>query len=107
MMKAACHLPLNLMLEVLDLGDELYEDRVFYDQAPNIEFIEYDEMFLYAQQLLRLYPDDFHQVFKTLINSSTYFADVSSAGKEAGELDEEIDTLSLGGDNIDDMNFKI
>lgn len=94
-MKAACFLPPNLCLEVLDVSDEAYETRVYYDQASNIEFIEYDDVFLYAHQVLRIYPDDYHQILKTMINSNNYFTELSSAGKEAGDLDEEIDTLNL------------
>ena len=95
MMKAACFLPANLMMEALDVADELYETRVYYDQAPNIEYIEYDDTFLYAHQILRIYPDDYHQILKTLINSGVYFNEISAAGKEAGDMDEEIDTLNL------------
>lgn len=95
MMKAACYLPSNLMLEALDLADELFETRTYYDQAPNIEYIEYEESFLYVHQLLKIYPDDYHQILKTTINSSVYFNELSSSGKEAGEMDEDIDTLNL------------
>lgn len=102
-MKAACYLPTNLMMEALDITDELYEDRVYYDQAPNIEYIEYEDSFLYAHQVLRIYPDDYHQILKTTINASVYFNEISSAGKEAGEMDEDIDTMNLDG-GIDDMN---
>ncbi len=95
MMKAATLLPTNLMLEALDVADELYENRAYYDQATNIEYIEYEDTFLYAHQILRIYPDDYHQLLKTGINSSVYFNEITSAGKEAGEMDEEIDTLNL------------
>jgi len=102
MMKAACYLPPNLMLEALDITDELYENRVYDDQAANIEFIEYEDSFLYAQQILNIYPDDYHQLLKTTINSSVYFNEITYAGKEAGDMDEEIDTLNLDS-GMDDM----
>ena len=104
MMKAACLLPANLCLEVLDIEDEIEDEKEFKESGANIEFIEYDEMFLYAHQILRIYPDDYHQIFKTLINSSVYFNDVRSAGKDAEEMDEDIDTLNLEG-GMDDINI--
>jgi hypothetical protein len=104
MMKAACLLPEPLLLEVLDLEDELEEDKVFTESGSNIEFIEYDAMFLYAHQVLRIYPDDCHQIFKTLINSHVYFNEVQKAGKEAEEMDEEIDTFNIDG-GMDELNI--
>ena len=102
-MKAACLLPPNLCLEVLDIEDEVEEEKVFTDSGTNIEFIEYDDMFLYAHQVLRIYPDDYHQILKTLINSQVYFNEISSAGRESGEMDEDIDTMNIDG-GMDDIN---
>jgi len=104
MMRAACFLPDSLLLEVLDIEDEIEEEKVFNESGSNIEFIEYDNMFLYAHQVLRIYPDDYHQILKTLINSSVYFNEVRSAGKEAEEMDEEIDTLNMEG-GMDDIKI--
>jgi hypothetical protein len=79
MYKSACLLPTHLMVEVLNPDDEGLdiedEDgcvKDFKEESEDIEFFEYDPLFLYGQQVLRVYPDDYHILFKTLINSSAY-----------------------------------
>jgi len=58
-----------------------YVKDVFKENSPKIEYLEYSREFLYFSQLLRIYPDDFHIIYKTMMNLSSY-KDVKVTGSE-------------------------
>jgi hypothetical protein len=70
MYKTALLLPPYLANEVIDMEQKYDETRKYNEESQFNDFIEYSQHFLYTPQVLRIYPDDYHQVLRTLINSS-------------------------------------
>jgi hypothetical protein len=69
MLETVFLLPPNLMVEVCDLEQQYDTDDTYNEESQFNDFIEYKPLFLYGQQILRVYPDDLHQLFRTHINS--------------------------------------
>jgi hypothetical protein len=69
------------------------KETIFEENAENAEELEYTPEFLYFPQLLHLYPDDLHVIYKTLINLTAY-----EESKQGG-IDEQGDSLT---GNIDE-----
>jgi hypothetical protein len=65
------------------------DEEVFKENSPNIVSIEYSPEFLYLPQLLRIYPDDYHIIFKTFLNLEAY--EETKHDTAAGEGDTFID----------------
>jgi hypothetical protein len=64
------------------------KETIFEENAENAEELEFLPEFLYLPQLLHLYPDDLHVVYKTLINLTAY-----EEAKQGG-IDEQGDSLT-------------
>ena len=68
--------------------DVPYErEELFKENIDNVESIEFTPEFLYLPQVMRIYPDDYHIIFKTLLNLSAY-----ETSKQGG-IDEQGDSL--------------
>jgi hypothetical protein len=63
----------------------------FIENSENVEALEYTPEFLHLPQVMRIYPDDYHIVYKTLLNMPAY-----ETSKTSG-IDEQGDSLVGGG----------
>jgi hypothetical protein len=70
MIETAELLPDYLMMEVYDYEMSYDVDDQYNEESQFNDFIEFKPLFLYGQQVLRIYPDDYQQIIRTLINSS-------------------------------------
>ena len=70
---------------------EIEREEVFKENNENIEALEYTPEFLYLPQVMRIYPDDYHIIFKTLLNLPAY-----ETSKQGG-IDEQGDNMMAGG----------
>jgi hypothetical protein len=93
MMKTAFYLPTNLMAEVMDLEQQYDVEHKFNEESEFNDFIEYRNNFLYGQQMLRINPDDYHQILRTMIN----FSALQKKQLLSGEKDEEEGGIKKGG----------
>lgn len=76
-------------LEYLEEKEEEWKEN-----NENVESLEFHHDFLYLPQLLKVYPDDYHIIHKTLINLSAY-----ETAKQAGT---EMGDANMGGDEDKD-----
>ena len=67
-------------------------EQLFKENQENVEALEFTPEFLYLPQVLRIYPDDYHIIFKTLINIPAY-----ESGKQGG-FDEHGDSMGGAGE---------
>jgi hypothetical protein len=81
MYKTAMLLPPYLINEVIDLEQKYDITKESQEDNQFNEMMEYNPNFLYTPQVLRVYPDDYHQVLRTMINSSALIKS-STAGKD-------------------------
>jgi hypothetical protein len=78
---------------VVRAGEVPFErERLFKENQENVEALEFTPEYLYLPQILRIYPDDYHIIFKTLINIPAY-----ESSKQGG-IDEQGDSLAGGVD---------
>jgi hypothetical protein len=94
--RSATLLPMNLMLEILDEDEDVEEpaeEEVLYkEDGEDNEFVEYDPLYLYGLQALRIFPDDYHTIMKTMLNVSSYMK-VKKTG-EQGVEGEDLEEVS-------------
>ncbi len=125
MLKSGLLLPPDLMEEVFDIegalndteayqtepiteeddpkfkkNKDLYEsdgelEEKFKENSENIVQLEFTEEFLYLPQLLKIYPDDYNIIFKTMINMESY--EETKIGTAA---ESEATTVSAGGEDL-------
>lgn len=62
----------------------------FKENSEDIEAVEHSDEFLYLPQLMRVYPDDYHIILKTIINVGAYKDSRQGGieGAEAGGLND-------------------
>jgi hypothetical protein len=68
-------------------------ERLFRENQDNVESLEFTPEYLYLPQIMRIFPDDYHIVYKTLINMSAY-----ETSKQGG-IDEQGDSFGGGADD--------
>jgi hypothetical protein len=81
MYKTAFLLPVYLMNEVIDFEHKFDEIKKFNEESQFNDWVEYSPNYLYTPQVLRIYPDDYHNILRTLINSSALMKSTNT-GKE-------------------------
>ena len=84
MYKTAFLLPVYLVNEVVDLDQKFDDKKKFNEESQFNEFIEYSPNFLYTPQVLRIYPDDMHQILRTAINSSALLKSTTTGKEDDG-----------------------
>jgi hypothetical protein len=102
MLKSSAFLPLGLMYEIFDPEDVMYDTEDLdgdpvpirpesEDNAP----IEYTDLLLYGDQALKIFPDDYHIIFKTMLNSNVYEKGSKVPGQEGEgeEGDMEVESI--------------
>lgn len=70
------------------------QEEIFKENSENIVQLEYTEEFLYLPQLLRIYPDDLHIVYKTLLNMEAY------EDSKIGTAADNEPTITAGGEDL-------
>lgn len=92
MYETAFLLPPYLMNEVLDFEQKYDDTKKFNEESQFNEWVEYSTSYLYTPQVLRIYPDDYHQILRTLINSS-------ALTKSTGTGKDEESSATIGEQN--------
>ncbi len=70
------------------------QEEIFKENSENIVQLEYTEEFLYLPQLLRIYPDDYHVIYKTLLNMEAY------EDTKLGTAADNEPTMTAGGEDL-------
>ena len=126
LLKSAVLLPPDLMEEIFDIEGALDEDdkiktepitedddnkykknrhlydsdgereEIFKENSDNIVQLEYTQEFLYLPQLMRIYPDDYHITFKTLLNLEAY------EDTKLGTAADNEPLINAGGEDLDE-----